>query len=356
MNKKKLLNILKYVFFLGAGIALLVYSFSGINLTKLLEDVANESFTKIVLWVLLALLVTLVSHFFRALRWKQMLSSLGHEVNIWNAYASLMTGYGFNNIVPRGGEVMRCTMLFKSEKVPVSEGMGSVITERIIDFIVLLLLLGGLLIFEFDTLMYMVEHLGDPIRGVEVEPQEPAAEESNFKTYFLIIMGGLGLVGGIVFLIFRKKIMETSIYKKIVGFLKQMVQAAVRVTKLKNPWVFIFHTIMIWVCYIVMTWLPFKALSTTEHLPLSFGAIVLIIGGLGIVFPSPGGLGSYHFAVAKTFDGFHNMGPEGLIMATIIHASQMLMTTVVGGAAYLFLRARWGKDEPEEAKNSPVES
>ena len=137
LKKNKLFNILKYVFFLGAGIALLIYSFSGINLEKLWADLAGANTLRIILFVCLALLVTLASHFFRALRWKMMLKSLGHEVNIWNAYASLMTGYGFNNIVPRGGEVMRCTMLFKSEQVPVSESMGSVITERLMDFLVL---------------------------------------------------------------------------------------------------------------------------------------------------------------------------------------------------------------------------
>lgn len=355
MKKKTLLNILKYVFFLGAGIALLIYSFSGIDRGKLLADLQDADGLKIVIFISLALLVTLLSHFFRALRWKTMLSSLGHEVNLWNAYASLMTGYGFNNIVPRGGEVMRCTMLFKSEKVPVSEGMGSVITERIIDFIVLLILLGGVLILEFDTLMYMVEHLGDPIRGMEVEAPTEPAEKSNFKTYFLIVMGVLGVIGGVVFLVFRKKIMETKLYQKVMGFVKQMVQAAVRVTKLKNPWSFLFHTLMIWVCYIVMTWLPFLALESTDDLSLYFGAIVLTIGGLGIVFPSPGGLGSYHFAVAKTFDGFHNMGAEGLTIATIIHASQMLMTTVVGGLAYLFLRSRWPKEEETPAEEETTD-
>ena len=326
-TRKTIINVLKYVIGLVGGILLFYWAVGSIDKEDFFDGLKRANY----FYILLALFIALLSHFFRAIRWKMMLNSLGYKPKLWATYASLMVGYGFNNLVPRGGELARCSVLYKAEDVPVSVSMGTVITERIFDLIILLLMVGTIFALEFDTLMAMFERLG------QQDPGQPQQDGMSLKTIVMIVVGAMAVLGVVGFVVFRKRIMKTKIFQKASGFVKQMLQAAMRVAKLDKPFLFIFHTIMIWVCYVVMTYIPFLALKETSHLSFYFGAIVLTIGGLGIAFPSPGGTGSYHVAVKETFRAFGHDANDGTIIATIIHASQMVMTTVVGSIGFLML-------------------
>jgi uncharacterized membrane protein YbhN (UPF0104 family) len=192
------------------------------------------------------------------------------------------------------------------------------------------------------------------------ETGDGAQEESSGGLLKWIILGA-GVLGLAVFLIFRKRIFATNIGSKLQGFLMEMWKSVKSVRKMHNPLLFVFYTLGIWICYILMTYLVFFALEGSADMPFVFALTVFTMGGIGMVIPAPGGIGTYHFAVIMTFVAYaaqFGMTEEtartlGTNIAFIIHTSQLVMMIVVGFLCYLFLipRLRVEKEEKQEIAN-----
>ena len=346
--KDKLLGVLKIVLGLGLGGAALYFAFRDVELTKLKADLAQANYW----WVLAGIALALLSHFFRAARWKQMLDASNFSPKLGNTYAAVMVGYMVNLAIPRGGEVARCTMLYRSDKVPVSSGFGTVFTERVFDLIILILFIGLFLLLEFEKLWGLLASLMEK------------AGVSNFIENYIwvpIAAGVVGLIGlGLVYK-FRKEIEKIPFAAKVLDFLMQMLDAALSIRKLENPLLFLGYTVAIWLCYGFMTWLPLQALSDADGLSVYFAFLLMTIGGIGMALPSPGGIGTYHLAVKLTFVAF--MGGSlaageaetlGGTAAVIIHTSQLIMMIFGGLVGWLYLEGGMRKVKEAEGSKDPV--
>ncbi|MEM6267937.1 MAG: lysylphosphatidylglycerol synthase transmembrane domain-containing protein [Bacteroidota bacterium] len=346
MSKKTIFNILKYVLGLGVGLLLLYLALSGVELTEVKTALKEADYT----WVGAGVVLALLSHWFRAARWKMLYRAAGYESNTLNLFAATMIGYMVNQAVPRAGEISRVTLASRTEKIPLGVSFGTVVTDRIFDVVILAALIFGVVITQLDEISMIMDKIFATV------PAEGAAQESGGGLLKWIILG-VGVLGIALFVIFRKKIYANKYGQKLQGFLKETWSSVKSVRKMNQPLMFVVYTIGIWICYVLMTYLVFFALEGSADLSFVFALTVFTMGGIGIVIPSPGGIGTYHFAVIMTFVAYApqlGMTEEvartlGTNIAFIIHTSQLIMMIVVGFLCYLFLIPRLRVANEEEA-------
>lgn len=325
--KKKNSQIVKYLFFLLLGFFLFWFSFRNLDLKALWTDIQSANY----LWVVIAIICAVISHFFRALRWNLLIDALGYKTRPSTTFYAVMIGYMANLAVPRLGEFMRCGVLTKKEKIPFNALFGSVISERLCDLVILIVLLCVVIIAQWQLLGSLVTSWLSPFLEMVFK---------NILTLSIFVGSLLIVVLAIYFLVkrFKTRLMKSKIYSKIADLLKGLLDGIKTIKTMKSKWLFVFYTLMVWVFYVLMTWLPFFMLPEMKDLNLAAGITFLAIGSLGIVAPVPGGIGAYHFIGKTLLTGFYNISPliAGSFVA-ITHAAQTLMNIVVGGLSYIIM-------------------
>lgn len=292
----------------------------------------------------MALGIALMAHLSRALRWNILLGTLGHKPKARNTFIAVMSGYFGNIFIPRGGELMRCAILNRSDKIPFESSFATVVAERVFDFLCLLFLMVISLVLEFDRFYKLFKDI--------IFAPKPKQETS----VLMWVIYGLFILGAVAFLVFRKKIIASSFYAKAKNFVITTINQAKDVfLTLNNKGLFIFHTVFIWVCYYFMTYLIFFSLPVTEHLGPMAGFVVLIAGAFGMSAPTIGGIGSFHFMVYSALFLFYGVKMEdGKSYAFVLHSSQLLTMLVIGGFCTFLAYYVIGK-KPKE-KDSELES
>jgi len=210
-----------------------------------------------------------------------LFNSIGYRPKFYNTFFAVMITYFVNLFIPRMGEVARAAAMKKAEDIPIEKSMGTIVVDRIMDVICLLIVVGIAFLLEYDTLWAGLKS--------EVSPER--------LTFLIKLMVGAGvsfIFAIILFFIFKTKIQDSSIYKKFENILLGFWDGLLSVKKLDNPGLFIFHSIFIWSMYFLMNYFGFLAFAPTENLTLTVGLMVFVFGAFGIVIPSPGGMGSYH--------------------------------------------------------------
>lgn len=318
--KKVLTNILKFLVFLSVGLVILYWVYQKQNAAyqaecdlrgipaadcSLLQKVLTDFASADLFWLFMVLVFFTISNLSRASRWNMLLQRLGFQPRLINAFLTVILGYFANLGLPRVGEVVRAGTMARYEKIPVEKVMGTVVVDRVIDVISILIATALALILEFDTLWAFLEEnnsMGEKIRA---------------NSSLLLLLGGLGISGLILLFSLRKRLRATKVYQKIEGILLGFVEGLQTIRKLDRPWIFVLHSINIWVMYFLMTYVCFFAFEPTAHLSATVALVVFVFGGWGIVIPSPGGMGTYHF-LATTALGFYGIaGDDGFSWSNI---------------------------------------
>lgn len=337
--KKIFINTLQFLVFLGigAGILYLVYRHqnaafledcalrglpeSECNLIdKLMTDYRNARFG----WIALVLLAFVVSNVSRTIKWQLLLHPLGYRPRFMNGFLSILVGYFANLGLPRMGEVIRAGVFSKYEHIPAEKVMGTIVVDRVVDVLCLGLAFGLALFFESEKLWgYLMENWGSGSGG------------GNGK--WLWILGG-GAILGSSFWFFRKKLAGMSLFQRISKLLSGFWEGIQTVRRLEKPWLFIFHSLNIWFLYFLMTWLGFQAFVPTEHLDLRAALTVFAFGTLGMVIPSPGGMGTFHALVIASLTLFYGIkGDDAFSVANIIFFSVSIGFNILLGLLSLIL-------------------
>lgn len=326
--KGVLVAIAKYLFFIAIGIALLFLAFRGLALNELWAELKTANYW----WFFASVVIAVLSHFFRAFRWNQLIGQMGYKTRTSTTFYAVMMGYLANLVFPRLGEVTRCGFLSKKENIPFNALFGSVVAERVFDLLVLLFIIGVVVLAQIKKIGgFLNEMLVKPLLGIYAG-----------NVVAIIIAVALFIVIVVVFLfVFRrlKPWMKTTMfYQKLEFFIDGFMDGLKSIAKLKNRGLFFFHTFMIWFLYLWMIILPFYAFAETSFLTFLDGVTVLGIGSLGIVAPVPGGIGSYHFVVTQILTQLYEIPVQAAAAyATANHASQTLMIIVVGLVSYFLL-------------------
>ncbi len=313
----------QYLLFLGIGVGLIWYSIASgiINPTKLWEDVSSANLW----WVGLMVILMFVAHGSRAARWQMLLEPLGYKPSFMNVNNAVWLGYFANNLVPRLGEVTRCSQLYKSDNIPVDKSLGTVVTDRIFDVVTLFILLIVHFIIDFDKLWAFVNQQLSQNQGNE-----------GGRSNLLYILLSIVILVGIISFIFRKSILEVALIQTVIEKLKGLLDGLLSIRHLKNPKLFLFYSVMIWLMYWAMGYVLFFAIPKFSDLPPIAGLTFLVSGALAMILPSPGGAGTVTAIVSPVLVTMYGLSKDDAgTLATFVQSSQMLVTLVVGAVIFL---------------------
>lgn len=314
---KKFLNILKIIGFIFIGAILFWLVYKNQDFESIKQAVLKAKFE----WLFLSMILGLLSHYSRAARWKLLLKTLGYDVRKKTLFFSVMIMYLTNYAIPRSGEIVRCGVVNRYEKVPFSTLIGTVFTERVIDVIVLFILTIIVAITQFHVLVDFLNN--------NQAAQENINKISNSLGIIIAVFATLILIF-ILIIVFWKKIKQLGIYKKFQKLIEDFLEGLKSVLKLEKKWLFIAHTIFIWAMYFVMIYVVFFSFEFTSHLTLMAGLTIFVLSSFGIVIPSPGGIGTWHFIAIETLFVYGIEKDNGRAFAFAAHESQMIMLIAVG--------------------------
>ena len=313
--KRKLFGIAKKVLPLLLGVFLIWYSLS--SATSAERDLLWKNILLADLkWVFLSLLMGLLSHLSRAYRWKYLLEPLGFKPRLGNSFMAVMAGYLANLGVPRSGEVLRGATLSTYEEIPFDKAFGTIVSERIADLLMLLLLVIGALLIQTEGLLdYFNDHDINPFLSIGV---------------FLLLV-----LVGIIFL----RLIKASSHPymlKIRNFARGLLEGMRSILRMKQKSAFLFHTFFIWMMYVMMFYVVKFTIPETSGLALP-GIMAAFIVGTFAISTTNGGIGVYPLAMGAVLLLFGVNQQAGEAFGWIIWGSQTLLVIVIGGFSLLFL-------------------
>ena len=309
----------KYIFFLFLGIGLAYLAFKNQDPKTLISQLKDVNYS----WVLASIVFGFIAIVSRGLRWVILLKNLNYSTGKLNSIYAVAIGYFTNIAVPRAGEITRCTSLNQTENIPIDKLFGTIILERAIDFIFLISLSLLVLILKFELFL---EFLGIIFVGQTIE----------IKSLIFIGLSAIALT--VILILFFKKIFKNfNFYIKIKEFIIGVKDGFKSIHGLENKAIFWAHTLLIWIMYLMMTYICFFSIEATQMLTLVDGLYAMIIGGYGMVAPVQGGIGAYHYIVKEGLMLISISEDSALLFATIVHTAQTLMTLSVGGISILMV-------------------
>lgn len=285
---------------------------------KVKDDLRNAK----PIWLIMTLVLYFVSNISRAIRWRLLVEPEAGPVRNINTFLSTMVGYCANLAIPRFGEFVRAGMLARYEKIDGARVMGTVVTDRLLDLFSLLLMFG----------LGMILASGQIVDYLQANAQLPEV------SYFMIsglVLGMLLILGLVVFVAMRFK--HHRIIINIKEKIKSFAGGVMSIRRVKNYRLLIFHSVNIWLMYYLMTYLPLLSFDTTDHLGPIAGLLVFIFGGLGMVLPAPGGIGTFHAMVIAGLSIYGISGPDAFSFAMIIFLAINICVNLLMGIISLII-------------------
>ena len=336
--KAKLISSLKYLFFLGIGVLILYYVFKDLDLKKIVEDLKSADYK----YLFASMIFGYLAYFFRGLRWLMLLKTMNYKTTVALATHSIAAGYFANALFPRAGEIVRCTSLYKVTGIPVNKLFGTILLERTIDLIMLVLCICLSLILKFEALSSFA------VKALSNESEQ----ESNYTA--LIIFLGLFLFF-ILLRYFWEEIKQSPVIIKILSLWQGVKEGFQTAFHMDQKALFVLYTLLIWFMYLLMTYVCFFSFVDTEGLSLVDGLYITVVGGLGMIIPVQGGLGPYHAAVTLGVVSIGLSEMTGVTLAVLIHSTQSIMILLAGIIATIVLSfAKRTMDTDETAKPSSI--
>jgi uncharacterized protein (TIRG00374 family) len=278
----------KYLFFLGLGIFFVWLSVKDINRQNW-EDIkyAVAHGRK---WIIIPVIFMLfLAHYVRAIRWKLLMEPLGYKPTTFNAFAGVMIGYLVNGGVPRLGEVFKCTLLARYEKFKVDKLIGTILVERAVDVICLLIVFALAILLQGEI---FGDFMMDLLRKFFHD------KTGSLSYTKLLIAASILVILLVAFYIILKKFGHIDIVSKIKGVIKNILHGLSSIRYLQHKKLFLLHTFLLWGFYFLSTYAGLYALKGTEHLGLAGAVTVLAVGSVGMII-TPGGIGAYQILIAK---------------------------------------------------------
>jgi uncharacterized protein (TIRG00374 family) len=330
--KGKLITALQYFFFLALGaffVWLSVKDITAADWTHIRYSLQHAKH-----WLILpALALLLLSHYLRALRWKILMEPLGHQPATFNVFASVMVGYLVNAGVPRLGEVVKCTMLSRYEKIRVDKLVGTIVTERAIDMV-------SLIVIFILALLFQGHIIGDYVTSLVNNFFRSEGGQISFQKLFITFFVVAFFFLLLYFLI--RRFAHVDAVAKIKNVLKGILHGLVSIRYIKHKGAFVFHSIAIWALYLFSTVIGIYALQETDHLGIGAGITTLAVGSVGMII-TPGGIGAYPLFVANLM-GLYNVPVHtiGMALGWLLWLVQTFII-LLGGIVFSVLFSSYNK-------------
>lgn len=315
--KKWAVNISKYLLFLAIGIFIFWWIYKDLPIDELKNAFKNINY----FWIVVSLILGLFAQISRAIRWNMLIRPLGYNPKFYNTFLSVLILYFINLLAPRAGEVARCTVLSRYEKIPFTKLVGTVFVERMADIVTLFIL----------AVLIITTQLGIFVKFFNAHP-DMKAKLVTLLSFRNVIIGISGLVILIVLYIITRKYFikkgkedRNTLFTKLKHIKYDIIEGIRSILKLENKWYFIGHTLFIFVMWLFMLYVIFLAYEPTKHLSIWTGMITFLMGGLAMIAPVQGGIGPWHFMVYETLFIYGIDKAQGKIFALIAHTSTNIM-------------------------------
>ena len=329
--RRGIIQVLKFIAFLAIGILLLWFAFRNVNFSRLAADLKEADYS----WLVLSVLFGFIAFVSRARRWELLINPLGYHPSLMNSFYALMTGYLANLALPRIGEITRCVALGKKENIPVDKLIGTVVVERTIDFLSLLLIMIFLIITSSDQISLFLKE------SILVPVQQKIYNMFGFTWIAWAILFFLLALSVFLVFIYRHRLRKIRFFEKMFDLSKGIIDGLKTITNLQRKWEFIFHTFLIWICYALMTWVVVFSIESTSHLTFGDSIFLLVIGGLAMSAPVQSGLGAFHYIISRGLLIVKGIPLEdGLVYALLTHESQLIFAAIIGTISFFIIFRR----------------
>jgi uncharacterized protein (TIRG00374 family) len=335
MQKARLLQILKILIPVGLGIYLVIHIYKQLSADQ--KEALFEAFARAnYFWVILSFFMGLLSHWIRGYRWKFQLEAMGYTPKTSNNFMAVMIGYIVNLALPRVGEVSRAAALSNYEGIPFQKSFGSILSERALDFIILM----GITVTTFFLQYELLEKYALELLGVA---------QGKVANYGLIILIALFLLFGLLILWILKKYSHLPLIQKVKSFINELLEGLRSIVRMKKRWLYLLSTLAIWALYIAMFGVCFFALQETSVVDPSGIFAAFVIGSFAIVI-IPGGIGAFPAGIMQALVLYGIPAESGFALGWILWFSQTSMIVLVGGVCMLLMPAL------NKRKNVAIES
>ncbi len=334
--RKKIFTVVKFLFFLGLGLLIIWLSLKNLTSEERREilhsfRIANYN------WVILAIVLGIFSHILRSLRWMIFLEPMGYRPSVKNTFYAVMIGYFANLAFPRLGEVTRCGILARYEKIPFQKSFGTVITERAIDMLMFFLLFAVMILTQIGTInSYLQTKVYPKLYDKFSDPGANRLFIFGFIVFLVVLF--------LAFYFLRKKIAHTNFYRQVKTIILGFWEGLKSLGLIRKPVWFVVYTFAIWGLYFLMLYVCFFCFAGTSTLSLGAGLSALVLGSIGIMI-TPGGIGLYPAIIQETLLLYGVVNTTGLALGWIAWTAQTAMILAVGGLALLLLTFNKKPDE-----------
>lgn len=268
-------------------------------------------------WMLLSFPFGILAQVFRGLRWRQMLQPLGKQPRRWSCVRAIFLSYGSSLVVPRVGELLRCGVLLRDDDIRVSRSLGTVVTERVVDVVLILLLTFITVVWQVPVFVRFMGRTGMSLESI--------LHSFSLTGYIVTAACAIGVALMLWYMLRRFHFFERS--RQI---LKDLVDGLFSIRHVQQKGLFWFYSIGIWVCYYLHFYLTFYCFSYTEGLGPMAALVAFVVGTFAVIVPTPNGAGPWHFAVKTVLMLYGVESNDGAMFVLIVHSIQTLLVAALG--------------------------
>lgn len=287
-------------------------------------------------WMLLSFPFGILAQAFRGWRWNLSLRPLGERPRYGTSVNAVFLSYALSLVIPRIGEFARCGVLRRYDGVSFPKALGTVVTERAIDSLLVALIAATTFLWQIRVFNDFFAHTGTSIEGIL----------RGFSVAGYIVTAVCGVA---VLLMLWYLLRKFAIYNKVKATVQGIWQGIMSIRNVKRPVRFVVFTLAIWACYFLHYYLTFFCFDSTSGLGLSCAMVTFIVGSIAVIVPTPNGAGPWHFAV-KTMLLLYGVGEtDALNFVLIVHSVQTLLVVGMGVWAWValsFTRKRIAQQQP----------
>ena len=313
--------ILKILMPLVLGAAILYWMYRGENWQQILHVMTDEmNWT----WMLLSFPFGILAQMFRGWRWRQTLEPVGENPRTSTSIHAIFLSYAASLVIPRVGEFTRCGVLKRYDDVSFPKALGTVVTERAIDSLLVMGITAIVILLEMSTFGTFFQKTGTNLHDI--------LHGFSWAGYLVV-----GICGIAMMILLHFLLRKLSIYNKVRATLSGIWQGVISLKDVKNIPLFTFFTLAIWLSYFLHYYLTFFCFDFTADLGLGCALVTFIVGSIAVIVPTPNGAGPWHFAVKTMLILYGVTDEHALYFVLIVHTVQTLLVVALGIYAWLAL-------------------
>lgn len=275
-------------------------------------------------WMLLSFPFGILAQMFRGWRWKQALEPMGEHPRTSTCVNAVFLSYAVSLLIPRVGEVARCGILKRYDRVSFPKALGTVVTERAVDTVLMLLITLLAFVLQLKVFGSFFSKTGTRFSDIF----------SMFTLEGWLVTAVCGVAALILCIAILRKL---TIYNKVKEALTGIWQGITSVRRVKSAPLYLFYSVAIWASYFLHYYLTFFCFDFTAHLGLSCALVSFVVGSIAVIVPTPNGAGPWHFAVKTMLILYGVADPQALYFVLIVHTVQTLLVVLLGVYAWIAL-------------------